>query len=229
MLASGPVGGFVVARVGELVGLGAVGEHGPDLARAAASGLEDDVAAVGSPGGAFVAAGIAGDFDGFVGGRGSIHDVDVVIARGTTPGEGKKLTVGRPGGVDDVAHIGKFDLTRIGAVGVHEIELRNAAAIADEGDELTGFGIPSRGSVCAIGSEGEALGTIAAGVGDVESGIALHRGREHDLRAVGRPGGRVVGATITSEGDELVGVEGIHADLRADDAADGNETGEGNA
>jgi len=44
------------------VGLGAVGEHGPDLAGAAAGGFEDDVAAVGGPAGAFVATGIAGEF-----------------------------------------------------------------------------------------------------------------------------------------------------------------------
>ena len=124
---------------------------------------------------------------------------------------------------------GQIDLARVGAVRIHKVKLRNAAAIADEGDGLTCFGIPCGRSVGTVGGEGKALGTIAAGVGDVESGIALHRGREHDLRAVGGPGGRIIGAAITSEGNELVGVKGVHADLRAGDAADGNETSEGDA
>ncbi len=55
-LAGGPVGGFVVAGGGELVGSGAIGEHGPNLASATASGFEDDVATVRGPAGAFVAA-----------------------------------------------------------------------------------------------------------------------------------------------------------------------------
>ena len=117
MLAGGPVGGFVVAGVSELVRLGAVGEHGPDLARAAASGFEDDVAAIGSPGGAFIAAGIAGNFEDMV--RDHVHDVDVVIAGGTTPGKGEKLAVRRPSRIDDIAHIRQVDLVRVGAVGVH--------------------------------------------------------------------------------------------------------------
>jgi hypothetical protein len=62
-LFGGPVGGFVVAVGGELVRLGAVGEHGPDLAGAAAGGFEDDVAAVRSPTGTFVAAHVAGEFE----------------------------------------------------------------------------------------------------------------------------------------------------------------------
>ncbi len=92
MSAGGPVGRFVVALGGELAGFGTVGEHDPNLARAAASGFEDDMAAIGSPTGAFVAAGVAGNFAD--GARGDIHDVDVVIAAGTTPTEGEELAIG---------------------------------------------------------------------------------------------------------------------------------------
>src|SRR3974390_44912 len=81
----GPVGGFVVAGVGELVRLRAIGEHGPDLAAATASGFKDEVAAVGSPGGAFVAALIASEFADLAGG--GVHDVDVIVAGRAAPGE----------------------------------------------------------------------------------------------------------------------------------------------
>jgi len=86
-LFGGPVGGFVVSVGGELVGLGAVGEHGPDLARTGAGGFEDDVAAVRGPAGAFVAAHIASEFEDATGG--DVHDVDVVIAGGTAPRKGE--------------------------------------------------------------------------------------------------------------------------------------------
>jgi len=202
-----------VAVGGELAGGGAVGKHGPDLAGAAAGGFEDEVAAVGRPTGTLVAAGIAGDFDGLAGD--GVHDVNVVIAAGTAPTEGQELAVGRPGGIDDVAHVREIELLGVGAVGVHEIELRHAAAIADVGDGLAGLGIPrGRGVGGTAVGEGDALGTIAAGVGDEDVGGPLHGGGEHDLGAVGRPGGRGVGTAIAGEGDELVDVEGVHADLR---------------
>ena len=54
--AGGPVGRFVVALGGELAGFRAIGKHDPYLARAAAGGFKDDVAAIGSPTGALVAA-----------------------------------------------------------------------------------------------------------------------------------------------------------------------------
>src|SRR5208337_2571940 len=110
----GPVGGFVVAGEGEFVGLRAVGEHGPDLAGTATSGLEDDVAAVGRPTGALIARGVAGEFDDAAGG--DVHDVDVVIAAGAAPGKGEKLAIGRPRGIDDGAHVGEIELLRVGAV-----------------------------------------------------------------------------------------------------------------
>ena len=39
-------------------------------------------------------------------------------------------------------HIGEIEFLRVGAVGIHEIKLRQAATIADEGDGLAGPGIP---------------------------------------------------------------------------------------
>jgi|ERR1700722_9320712 len=153
------------------MGLGAVGEHAPDLARAATSRFEHDVAAVGRPTGTFVAAGVASDFDNFAGG--SFHYVDVVVAVGTAPTEGKNLSIGRPCGIDDVTHVGQIEFGDAGAVGVHGIKLRDAAAIADENDGLSSFRIPSGGSVGTVGI-GKAPGAAAGGVGDVEFRIALH-------------------------------------------------------
>ena len=209
------------------MGRTAISEHGPDLARATASRLEDDVTAIGSPTRTLIAAGIAGELAELV--RDNVHNVDIVIAGRTAPGKGEKLTVGRPCRVNDVAHVGQIDFARIGAIGIHEIELGNATAIANESDELAGFGIPSGGSVGTVGGEGDTLGAVATGVGDIKSGIALHGGREHHLRAVGRPCGRVIGAAIASEGDKLVRIKRIHADLRANHAADRNKAGEGDA
>ena len=48
---------------------------------------------------------------------GGVHDVDVVIAVGTAPTEGEHLSVGRPGGIDDVAHVGQIEFGGVGAVG----------------------------------------------------------------------------------------------------------------
>jgi len=159
-----------------------------------------------------------------------VHNIEVIVAAGAAPAEGEELAVGRPGGVDDVALVWNIEFLRIGAVGIHHIELGNAAAVADIGDGLAGAWIPGGGGVGDVGiGKGNALGTIAAVVGDVEFGIALHGGREHDLGAVGGPGGRGVGALVAGEGDEAVGVEGVHADLGAGDAIGGSEAGEGHA
>jgi len=186
------------------------------------------VAAVGSPTGAFVAAGIASDFDGLT--RDDVHNVDVVVTTGPAPTEGKQLSIGRPSGIDDVTHVWQIKFLGVGAVGVHEIELRNATAIADIGDGLTGLWIPCGGGVGSVGGgEGDALGAIAAGIADVKVRGALHGRREHNLRAVGRPGGRTIGALVAREGNNFVGVEGVHADLCGSGAASLLETGEGDA
>src|SRR5208337_1196718 len=105
-----------------------------------------------------------------------------------------------------------------------------ATAIADESDGLAGFGIPGRRGIRTACGEGEALGTVSIGVGDIEGGIAtLHGGGKHDAGTVRVPCGGIVGAAETSEGDELSSVQGIHADLRADDAGAWGKAGEGDA
>src|SRR5579871_3754384 len=70
-----PVRRFVVSLHGELVGLRAVRQHGPDLASAGARGLEHNVAAVGSPGWPLVAPRIAGDLHDLS--RADVHDVNI--------------------------------------------------------------------------------------------------------------------------------------------------------
>src|ERR1700731_4806064 len=123
------------------------------------------MATVGRPAGAFVAAGVPGDFDNFA--RRSFHHVDVVVAVGAAATEGEDLSIGRPCGIDDVAHVGQIEFGDAGAVGVHGIKLRDAATIADEYDGLSSFRIPGGGSVGAVGI-GKAPGAAAGGVGDVE-------------------------------------------------------------
>src|ERR1700676_548784 len=90
------------------MGLRAIGKHAPDLARAAASGFEHDMAAIGGPAGAFVAAGVARDLHNFAGR--SFHHVDVVVAAGAAPTEGKNLAIGGPCGIDDITHVGRSNL-----------------------------------------------------------------------------------------------------------------------
>ena len=160
------------------MGLGAVGKHAPDLTRAAASRFEHDVAAIRRPAGAFVATRVARDLDNFAGG--SFHHVDVVVAVGPAPTEGKNLSVRRPCGIDDIAHVGQIEFGDARAVGIHGIKLRDAATIADEYDGLSSFRIPGGGSVGAVGI-GKTPGAAAVGVGDVEFRIALHGGGKNNL------------------------------------------------
>ena len=47
----------------------------------------------------------------------------------------------------------------------------------------------------------------------------MHAGHEHDLRAVGRPGGRRICALEARPGNQLVGERGVNADLRRQNAA----------
>src|SRR5271155_1659696 len=225
-LPGGPIGRLVVAGAGELVGLGAVGQHRPDLARAATGGFEDEVAAVWGPAGALVAAGIAGELEELAGG--GVHYVEIVVAAGTAPREGQQLAVGGPGGIDDVALVLEIELGGIGAVGIGEIELGNAAAIADEGDGGASFWIDGGRHAGTVG-DGQAPGLAAVDVGYVELRIALHGGGKNDLRAVGSPCGGDVSAAEMGEGDELAAVQGIHADLRPGDAVDWDKAGEGDA
>src|ERR1700688_2171406 len=107
------------------------------------------MAAIGRPAGAFIAAGIASNFNNFAGR--SFHHVDVVVAVGAAPTEGKNLSVGRPCGIDDITHVGEIEFGDARAVGAHGIKLWDAATIADEYDGLSSFRIPSGGSVGSTG------------------------------------------------------------------------------
>src|SRR5437660_7661012 len=117
--------------------LRAIGQHGPDLPRAAAGRLEDKVAAVGSPAGALIAALVAGQLYNLAGS--GVHDVDVVVVVGAAPAKSEELAIGSPGGIDDVALVGNVQLCGAGAVGIHQVQLGSAAAVADESDGLAGF------------------------------------------------------------------------------------------
>src|SRR6266550_769047 len=149
-----------------------VRKHSPDLPGAAAGRFENQMAAVRGPTGTLVAGLVAGQFDKLAGG--GVHDVDVVVVVGAAPTEGQQLAVGRPRRVDDVAFVGQIQLRVAGAVGIHEVELGSAATIADEGDGLTGFQIPTGRHAGAVGV-GQPFGAAAVDVGDVKLGIALHR------------------------------------------------------
>src|ERR1700730_16828413 len=154
------------------MGLRAVGKHAPDLARAAASRFEHDVTPISCPAGTFVATGVARDLDNFAGS--SFHYVDVVVAVGPAPTEGQNLSIGGPGRINDITHVGQIEFGDARAVGIHGIKLRDSTTIADEYHGLSCLRIPGGGSVGAVGI-GKTPGAAAVGVGDVEFWIANHR------------------------------------------------------
>ena len=130
------------------------------------------MAAVRRPTGAFVASSVARQFDNLP--AGDIHYVDVIVIVGPAPTEGEELSIGCPGGIDEVALVRQIEIRGVSAVGVHQIQLGNTGAIADEGDGLSSLWIPGRGSAGTI-SEGKALEIPAACVDGIEFGIAAHR------------------------------------------------------
>src|SRR5205823_6953938 len=169
--------------------LGTVGEHGPDLALAGTRGFKNKMAPIGGPTGTLVAALVAGEFEELPGRR--VHDVKVVVVVRATPTESQQLAVRRPSGVNDIAFVGHVDFRDASAVDVHQVELGCAAAVADEGDGLSGLGIPRGRHVCAAGLS-KALGTIAVDVTNIKLRVPLNGRRKDNLRAVGRPGRRDV-------------------------------------
>src|SRR6267154_1667198 len=176
------------------MGLRAIGKHGPDLALAVAGGLEDDVAAIGSPTGTLVLAAVAGDLTDLAGG--GIHDVDVEIAVGASPTEGDHLTVGRPRRVDQITFVGKSKFAGVSAGGVGKGDTLGAAAVGVDDKE---FGIAEhRGGkhdLRAVGRPGRgAVG--AAEAWERDDFVSVH-GVHADLRAdyLGGAGFK------TSEGD----------------------------
>src|SRR5467141_522938 len=122
------------------------------------------MAAVRGPTGTLVATLVAGQFDKLAGG--GVHNVDVVVVVGAAPTEGQQLTIGRRGRVDDVAFVGEVQFGLAGTVGIHEVELGSAGAIAHEGDGLTGFRIPTGRHASAVGA-GQALGAPTVDVRNV--------------------------------------------------------------
>ena len=127
-LALRPVGRFVVPGGGELAGLASIGQHGPDLAGAGTRGLKNNVPAIGRPTGTFVASHVVGQFDNLP--AGDFHHVDVVIVGGSAPTEGQKLAVGRPRWIDQVTFVRQIEVGGVGTVGIHQVKLRDAAAVA---------------------------------------------------------------------------------------------------
>src|SRR5690242_7571283 len=87
-----PIGRLVVSGERELASLRAVGQHGPNLACAVTGGFKDNVAAIGGPGGALVAAHVGGEVDNLL--RARFHDVNIVVAGGAAPAKGQELAVG---------------------------------------------------------------------------------------------------------------------------------------
>src|SRR5262249_34554904 len=91
-LTGGPIGRFVHTAGGQLVRLRTVCKHSPDLARLGTRGFKDQMAAVGRPTGAFIAALIAGQLKNLL--RSGVHDVKVIVVVGAAPTEGQQLAVG---------------------------------------------------------------------------------------------------------------------------------------
>src|SRR6267154_6877582 len=148
-LALRPVRRFIVASSGKLPRLSAIGQHGPDLPGARARGFKNKVPSIRSPTGAFVASCVVGQFYELA--AGDFHDVDVVIVTGPAPTERQQLAVGRPGRINQITFVREVEILRVGAVGIHQVQLGYAAAIADKRDGLASLGIPGWRSAGAVG------------------------------------------------------------------------------
>ena len=158
-LALRPVRRFVVAGSGKLPRLSAIGQHGPDLPGAGTRGFKNKVPSIWGPTGAFVASCVVGQFYDLA--AGDFHDVDVVIITGPAPTERQQLAVGRPGRINQITFVREVEILRVGAVGIHQVQLGYAAAVADKCDRLAGFGIPGWRSAGAVG-ESKALKIAAS-------------------------------------------------------------------
>src|SRR5260370_37393369 len=102
------IGRLVVAASGELVRLGAIGQHGPYLPGAAAGGFENEVAAVGSPTGTLVAGLVTGQLHKLA--RGGVHNVGIVVVVGAAPTASQPLAIVRPSLIDDIAFVREVDV-----------------------------------------------------------------------------------------------------------------------
>src|SRR5579859_5678288 len=130
-----PVGLRVGTFERQLLYVASIRQHFPDLVGARAVRLKDNVTAIRRPAGKIIATRVVGELHPLL--AGNIHQIKVVRARLSRPvlalpGEGKKLSVWRPVWRDRVTLLG--DPLHVGAVGLHGIDLRQAAASAYEGD-----------------------------------------------------------------------------------------------
>src|SRR6266853_3715978 len=176
-LALRPVRRFVVAGSGKLPRLSAIGQHGPDLPGAGARGFKNKVPSIWSPTGAFVASCVVGQFDDLA--AGDFHDVDVIIITRPAPTERQQLAVGRPGRINQITFVREVEILRVGAVGIHQVQLGYAAAIADKRDGLAGFWIPSWRGAGAVRKR-QAFEIAASGIGGKKFRIAVHAGGENN-------------------------------------------------
>src|SRR5437588_6834845 len=151
-----PVGLGISACGSQGMSLGAVGEHGPDLAAA----FEDDMSAVRRPRGEVVASLAMGELHPLM--AGDVHEVDVLAAGRTGsvmthPCIGEELPVRRPGRRDGVSAFGDF--LGVSTVGFHHVYLWNTGAVsAHPGDLRAGLGVEDRRGIWSVVC-GQALGT----------------------------------------------------------------------
>src|SRR5882757_4070018 len=211
-LALRPVRRFVVAGSGKLPRLSAIGQHGPDLPGAGTRGFKNEVPAIRRPTGSLVASCVVGQFDNLA--AGDFHDVDVVIITGPAPTKRQQLAVGRPGRINQIPFVREVEILRVGAVGIHQVQLGYAAAIADKSDGLAGFWIPGWRGAGAVRKR-QAFKIAAAGIGGKKLRTAVHAGGENNSRSVWTPRRRTVGALEAREADHFARIHRIHADLRA--------------
>src|SRR5436309_340858 len=125
----------IVAAEGQLLHLGAVREHRPNLFRSGTARLKDDMSAIRGPGWEIVATAIVRKLHPLL--AGEIHQVDIIGARRSRtvlpePGKGQKLTVRSPGRGHRIALV--RHALHICAVCLHGVNLRQPSASADKGD-----------------------------------------------------------------------------------------------
>src|SRR5229473_1362271 len=80
---------------------------------------------------------------------------------GTRGFKNKVPAIRRPGRINQITFVREVEILRVGAVGIHQVQLGYAAAVADKCDRLAGFGIPGRRGAGAVG-EGKALKIAAS-------------------------------------------------------------------
>src|SRR5579863_10354006 len=114
----------------------------------------------------------------------NFHYIKVVISVRAPPTERQQLAVGGPCRIDHITHVGQIDFSMARTIRVHGVELRNAAAIADEGDLLARFRIPRWRCICPVRIS-ESLWPLARSIRDEELRISKHARHEHELRTIG--------------------------------------------